>query len=96
MDRVHRLGQTRPVTVVRYVCDDTLETRLLKMQVSRPFEGRGRGLARDAATGTSHQLSEYTDGSTLLLALSLSPLAVLSPAGGEKRARAGRAEEAVC
>ncbi len=29
MNRVHRIGQTRPVTITRYVCGDTVEERLL-------------------------------------------------------------------
>lgn len=32
-DRVHRLGQTRPVRVVRYVAGDSIEERLLALQV---------------------------------------------------------------
>jgi hypothetical protein len=32
-DRVHRLGQTRPVEVLRYVARGTIEERLLELQV---------------------------------------------------------------
>jgi hypothetical protein len=32
-DRVHRLGQTRPVFVWRYVARGTIEERMLEMQV---------------------------------------------------------------
>ena len=33
IDRVHRIGQIRPVTVVRFICSDTIEDRILQMQV---------------------------------------------------------------
>jgi SNF2 family DNA or RNA helicase len=32
-DRVHRLGQVRPVSVWRYVAIDTIEERMLELQV---------------------------------------------------------------
>jgi DNA repair protein RAD16 len=32
MDRLHRLGQFRPVKVIRYVIAGTVEERLLKLQ----------------------------------------------------------------
>ena len=35
MDRVHRLGQTRPVEVIRYVCENTIEKRILELQESK-------------------------------------------------------------
>jgi len=35
IDRVHRIGQTRPVKVVRYMCRDTIEGRILEIQVGR-------------------------------------------------------------
>ena len=38
MDRVHRLGQTKAVTVRRYVARGTVEERMLALQV-----GGGRG-----------------------------------------------------
>ena len=31
-DRAHRIGQTRPVTIVRYVTERTIETRILELQ----------------------------------------------------------------
>ena len=42
MDRVHRLGQTRDVTVVRFVATDTIEEKMLELQ------RRKRELARAA------------------------------------------------
>ena len=41
-DRVHRLGQHRAVQVFRYVCEDTIEERMLALQE------RKRGLASAA------------------------------------------------
>ena len=32
IDRVHRLGQTRPVVVYRFICADSVEERLLALQ----------------------------------------------------------------
>ena len=31
-DRIHRLGQFRPITVIRFVVSGTIEDRLLKLQ----------------------------------------------------------------
>lgn len=33
IDRVHRIGQRRPVRVVRYLCKGTVEERILEVQV---------------------------------------------------------------
>ena len=41
MDRVHRLGQTRPVRVVRYVAEDTVEERILQLQAAKAALGSG-------------------------------------------------------
>jgi len=41
MDRVHRLGQTRTVKVVRYVCAGTIEERILALQDSKRSLGAG-------------------------------------------------------
>jgi len=32
-DRIHRLGQTRPVSVFRYIVQDSIEERMLELQV---------------------------------------------------------------
>lgn len=40
-DRVHRLGQKLPVTVVRFVAEDTLEEKLLQLQESKAAIGSG-------------------------------------------------------
>lgn len=45
-DRIHRLGQYKPITVVRFVIAGTIEERILKLQVrgqARPG-GAGRGV----------------------------------------------------
>lgn len=41
MDRVHRLGQTRPVRVVRLVAERTVEERILELQQAKSALGRG-------------------------------------------------------
>jgi len=35
-DRIHRLGQTRAVSVFRYIATDTIEERMLELQVRPP------------------------------------------------------------
>lgn len=32
MDRIHRLGQTRPVEVKRIIIEDSIESRILQLQ----------------------------------------------------------------
>ena len=41
LDRVHRLGQTRPVTCVRLVADETVEHRILDIQQAKRLLGEG-------------------------------------------------------
>ena len=48
MDRVHRLGQTRPVTAVRLVADKTVESRILDIQQAKTLVSAG-ALARLSA-----------------------------------------------
>ncbi|KAN0060342.1 DNA helicase rad5 [Thecaphora frezii] len=49
VDRIHRLGQTRPVTVYRYLINDSIEDRILQIQkrkealVSEALAGRREG-----------------------------------------------------
>jgi SNF2 family DNA or RNA helicase len=35
MDRVHRTGQQKPVTVIKLTVDGTIEQRILEMQASK-------------------------------------------------------------
>jgi SNF2 family DNA or RNA helicase len=44
MDRVHRLGQTRPVFVVRYVCEGSIESAILNIQERTLAAGTQRAL----------------------------------------------------
>lgn len=37
IDRAHRIGQTRPVRVVRFTVKDTVEDRILALQVCHHF-----------------------------------------------------------
>ena len=39
MDRVYRIGQTRPTRIVRYVCDNSIEERMLAVQDSKKLLG---------------------------------------------------------
>jgi SNF2 family DNA or RNA helicase len=41
IDRVHRLGQTRPVHVFRYTMAGTIEERMLKVQEAKATLGKG-------------------------------------------------------
>jgi SNF2 family DNA or RNA helicase len=41
MDRVHRIGQTRPVRVLRFVMKDSLEERMIALQESKAALGKG-------------------------------------------------------
>jgi 3-dehydroquinate synthase len=41
MDRVHRIGQTRAVTVTRYVVDKSIEKRICSLQETKKIFGKG-------------------------------------------------------
>ena len=41
MDRVHRIGQTRPVKIVRYCVERSVEERILDLQESKRLLGTG-------------------------------------------------------
>lgn len=41
MDRVHRLGQTRPVRVVRFVVEASVEERIMELQAAKSALGKG-------------------------------------------------------
>lgn len=36
-DRIHRLGQYKPINVVRFIIGSTIEERILKLQVRSPM-----------------------------------------------------------
>jgi len=48
MDRVHRLGQYKPIRVVRFVIADTIEERILRLQ-------RKKQLVFDSTVGQSQE-----------------------------------------
>ena len=41
MDRVHRIGQTRETSVVKYVMDGSIEERILKIQQKKQLLNKG-------------------------------------------------------
>jgi len=65
IDRVHRLGQTRPVHVFRFVCADSVEERLLQLQKKKrnmsthALSGGGGGEKRDASKLSMEELRAF-------------------------------------
>jgi SNF2 family DNA or RNA helicase len=45
-DRAHRIGQTRPVTIYRLICKDTIEEKIVKLHQEK------RDLAGSLLTGS--------------------------------------------
>jgi SNF2 family DNA or RNA helicase len=41
MDRVHRIGQKRPVRVMRFLMKDSIEERMIALQDSKAALGKG-------------------------------------------------------
>merc|ERR1711924_216650 len=41
MDRVHRIGQTRAVSVTRYIVDKSIENRICSLQETKKIFGKG-------------------------------------------------------
>jgi SNF2 family DNA or RNA helicase len=41
MDRVHRIGQTRPVRAIRFIMKDSIEQRLVNLQDAKQALGKG-------------------------------------------------------
>ncbi|CAB9507222.1 regulator of chromatin subfamily A member 3-like 1 [Seminavis robusta] len=41
MDRIHRIGQTKPVTVHRFVMKDSLEERIVELQEAKSLQSKG-------------------------------------------------------
>lgn len=41
MDRIHRIGQTRPVHAIRFVMADSIEERVLRVQEAKQTLGKG-------------------------------------------------------
>mmetsp|Transcript_12803 Transcript_12803/g.15672 ORF Transcript_12803/g.15672 Transcript_12803/m.15672 type:complete len:1060 (+) Transcript_12803:80-3259(+) len=41
MDRIHRIGQTRKVTVVRFVMQDSVEERMVALQEAKSMQAKG-------------------------------------------------------
>ena len=41
MSRAHRLGQTRPVKIIRYVQKDTIEEKIMELQSAKAMLMKG-------------------------------------------------------
>jgi hypothetical protein len=76
--RVHRVGQTRPVTVVRYVLRETVEERILRMHdegcadpppSTSPGGGEGPSAASDEASGDEASPVAAAGSSSSILAV---------------------------
>jgi SWI/SNF-related matrix-associated actin-dependent regulator of chromatin subfamily A3 len=64
MDRVHRLGQTRPVSVVRFIGERTIEENILALQARKAALGAGalrRLTAEEARAGRAAELRSLFD-----------------------------------
>jgi len=64
MDRIHRLGQTRPVKVVRYIAERSIEGRILELQRRKAALGKGalhRLSAEEARVARAQDLKSLFD-----------------------------------
>lgn len=61
MDRVHRLGQTRPVRVYRLLMKDTVEARMVDIQVAKETLGKGTIERLDAEEKKRARLTTLKD-----------------------------------
>lgn len=48
VDRVHRMGQEREVKVVRFVCEDSIEEKMLRIQERKRFLAGSLGMANES------------------------------------------------
>jgi len=60
MDRCHRLGQTKKVFVTRYVMENSLEEKILKLQSSKAALNKGALAKLSAEEVRQARLSEMT------------------------------------
>ena len=57
MDRVHRIGQTLPVTIYRLVAENSIETRVLALQQIKKIVAAEVINDENAGTGSSDELN---------------------------------------
>ena len=55
-DRIHRLGQYKPIHVTRFVIAGSIEERILKLQVIAHVPGQVGGCSACGGTHTSYAL----------------------------------------
>ncbi|KAK9684087.1 hypothetical protein RND81_10G185400 [Saponaria officinalis] len=69
MDRIHRIGQYKPIRIVRFVIEGTIEERLLELQERKQllFEGTVGGSADTIAKMTKEDLMFLLDDSRIAL-----------------------------
>ena len=63
-DRVHRLGQTREVTITRYIAKESMEERVLELQARK--QRMADAMLGSSAKGNSGDRITYQDLLTLL------------------------------
>ncbi len=57
-DRAHRIGQDKPVTVYRLICEGTVEERMVALQERKAALGRGIQESAQRRTVGGHRLDE--------------------------------------
>ena len=60
MDRCHRLGQTRKVTVTRYIAESSIEEKILKLQASKGALNKGALAKLSADEQRQARIAELT------------------------------------
>jgi DNA repair protein RAD16 len=64
MDRIHRLGQRRPVQAIKLVIEDSIESRIVQLQEKK-------SAMVDATLSTDDSVRVTRDHSTVLLTATL-------------------------
>ena len=54
MHRLHRIGQTRPITIIRYICQGTIGQKIMEMQEKKDWLGKAAMKRMEANELLSH------------------------------------------